>query len=108
MTCSVQPLAEGLNSKTHPLPLPLPPAEVMPYRLPAVSITRPVPGLAPSGALVKLWSTVSVHTPLELESSHTTPSPFVPPPKAVPQRLPLLSKITLEYVGFCPSGQPED
>src|SRR5580658_6230560 len=72
------PVASSLN--TVPLPE-IPPADVVPNRLPAASRTRSAAGPAPSGDPVKLYSTVSVPVASSLK---TVPEFVVPPCDVVP------------------------
>src|ERR1039458_8906026 len=76
---------EGLSLKTFPFPN-VPSALVVPYRLPAASIVRPLygPQLAHP---VKVYRTVKVQPPAEGDISHTVPV-LTKAPGVVPYRLP--------------------
>src|SRR5260370_26283492 len=59
-----------------------PPNEVVPYRLPFLSMTKPAKGASPSvPEFVKLYNKASVP---EVSSLNTVPKPEVPPPAVVP------------------------
>ena len=68
------------SSKTVPL-APALPAEVVPYRLPLLSMIKFAKGLSP---LVPLNDASAVIVPLPLASSNTVPSPRAPPADAAP------------------------
>src|SRR5580704_13868808 len=110
-TASVQPPSDcGDSSNTTPQPVPphseLPPAEVVPYRLPVWSKSKTDAGYAPS-AESKLCSVVNLPV---VSSLKTTPNPIsqspMPPPwKVTPYRLPTVSRIT-PASGMQPSEPP--
>ena len=79
------------TSKIVPL-APAPPADVVPYRLPLMSMIRVPSGFNP---LVPLNDASAVIVPVALATSNTVPSPRAPPADAAPYRLPLLSMIRL-------------
>src|SRR5689334_1053686 len=74
--------AGGTSLKSAPLPF-APPAEVIPYRIPAESIAKPPGGFLPSAVLKLARLRIA---PLPLITSKTAPSPLVPPLTVVPKR----------------------
>src|SRR5689334_2476049 len=109
MIVSVQTESEGESLKTVPQPphVPrIPPADVVPYRLPWESIVSAPLGTAPSGLPTKVCKTVSSHRFNDLGRSwKTTPAPSVPPPSVVPNTVPVGSTTTPE-IGSPPSMPP--
>src|SRR5579862_3184126 len=97
---STHPLGVSVNLKTTPT-IYLPPAWVVPYRLPAASNVTPADGHPPSSPPVKVCNTVSLQVPLPLGvSSQTTPGLFWP--WDVPYMFPAASKTG------CESGLPSN
>src|SRR5438309_2035225 len=110
---SVHPVPEGLSLNTAPHPSwspppqpETPPAVVVPYRLPAVSMISPAKGAAPSasGTPAKLYRIVSFL--LLMLISNTKPCVNVPPNTDVPKRLPLLKiNVAPELSPSCVHGR---
>src|SRR5689334_3604166 len=109
---SVHPVPEGVSLNTAPHPTCSPPPQpeppppvVVPYRLPAVSMSSPANGAFPSaGASAKLYRIVSFL--VLMLTSNTKPCPNAPPNTDVPKRLPLLKiNVAPELLPSCVHGR---